>query len=190
MSFAIRILTSADWPQVERLFGPRGACGGCWCMHWRVEKGGKSWDAFKGAPAKGALSHLIAAGRVHAVLAFDHDEPVGWCCVGPREDFPRLERSRVLQRARGSGVWAVTCFFLDRRARHRGLGTRLLGEATALAFARGAGEVEGYPVRVKDGGELPAPFLWTGTPAMFARVGFARAAAADGAREIFVKGAA
>ncbi len=28
-------LTGENWPDLEALFGPRGAVGGCWCMYWR-----------------------------------------------------------------------------------------------------------------------------------------------------------
>ena len=29
-------LTAERWGDHERLFGERGACGGCWCMWWRL----------------------------------------------------------------------------------------------------------------------------------------------------------
>jgi hypothetical protein len=51
----IRTITPDDWPAIERLFGANGACGGCWCMWWRVEKGGRTWDGTKGEPARKAL---------------------------------------------------------------------------------------------------------------------------------------
>ena len=31
-------LTVALWSDLEELFGPRGACGGCWCMFWRLKR--------------------------------------------------------------------------------------------------------------------------------------------------------
>ena len=86
-----RELTTGDWPVVVSLFGRQGACGGCWCMWWRVARGGKLWDDTKGAKARLQSKRLIESGRMHAVLAFDGEEPVGWCTFGPREDFPRLE---------------------------------------------------------------------------------------------------
>ncbi len=45
-------LTPELWPALERLFGAHGACGGCWCMWWRVERGGKTWKDIQGAKAK------------------------------------------------------------------------------------------------------------------------------------------
>jgi hypothetical protein len=31
-------LTPERWADFERLFGPRGAYGGCWCMYWRITR--------------------------------------------------------------------------------------------------------------------------------------------------------
>ena len=31
-----KALTIDSWNDFERLFGERGACGGCWCMYWRL----------------------------------------------------------------------------------------------------------------------------------------------------------
>jgi hypothetical protein len=46
--------TPKYWPQLETLFGSKGACGGCWCMSWRLtradfdaNKGDKNRTAFK-----------------------------------------------------------------------------------------------------------------------------------------------
>ena len=47
-------LTPERWPDLERLFGVRGACGGCWCMWWRLpratyneQKGEGNREAFR-----------------------------------------------------------------------------------------------------------------------------------------------
>jgi hypothetical protein len=31
-------VTPERWPDLETLFGPRGATGGCWCMYWRLPR--------------------------------------------------------------------------------------------------------------------------------------------------------
>ena len=85
-------LTPALWPALERLFGANGACGGCWCMWWRRERG-EPWADVKGALARRRMRALVLAGKAHGVLAFDGAEPVGWCAYGPRRDFARLDRS-------------------------------------------------------------------------------------------------
>ena len=189
-SCTIRPLASGDWPVIERLFGANGACGGCWCMWWRADKGGKSWHAAKGETNRQRFKALVEGGAVRGMIAFAGDEPVGWCNFGPRPDFPRLDRSRVLQRAAAGPVWSIACFFVKAGWRGRGVAQALLERASAECFARGAAEVEGYPKAVaadRGSGKAPAAFVWTGLPAMFAKAGFARARRAPGLRPIYVR---
>ena len=103
----LRPLRPEDGAIVATLFGANGACGGCWCMHWRVPHGGRHWQAVKGAPNRARFLALVAAGRVRAVLAFAGDVPVGWCCIGPVEDFPRAASPGA--RARGVGGTCGVC---------------------------------------------------------------------------------
>jgi GNAT superfamily N-acetyltransferase len=169
----VRPLAPDDWPIVLRLFGDKGACGGCWCMLWRLEGGGRPWEEVKGAKNRGALRRLIEQGRVHAVVAFAGGEPVGWCSFGPRSSFPRVGRSRVLRRASPEGAWSIVCFFIPAPWRGQGVATLLLQAATERTFALGACEVEGYPVKPKDSPErVPAAFASTGVPALFREAGY------------------
>lgn len=166
-------LTPAHWPLLEGLFGAKGACGGCWCMAWRVARGGKLWAQTKGDPARRRFRQLVGAGTAHGILALDGDTPVGWCTFGPRAHFPRLERVRAYARPDASEVWSIPCFFVARGYRGRGLAHRLLAAAVAACARRGARIVEGYPVTAtQDGKHLPAAFSWTGPLPVFLAAGF------------------
>lgn len=96
MNLVTKELTADLWPQVEALFGEKGACGGCWCQAWRIRKGEK-WGDVKGDVARERLRSGVRDGSVQAVLAFDGDRPVGWCTFGPRRSFPRLDRAPSLR---------------------------------------------------------------------------------------------
>ena len=88
-------LTPARWPDLETLFGPRGACAGCWCMWWRLTPATFKRD--KGAPNRESFRALVAAAATPpGLLAYAGAAPVGWCALAPREDYPRLKRSRTL----------------------------------------------------------------------------------------------
>src|SRR5437588_5223369 len=94
--FRFAPLTTGRWPDLERLFGPRGACAGCWCMWWRIPRA--QFDRQKGAENREALRRLVESGAELGLIAYAGGEPAGWCAVAPRETFPQLERSRILKR--------------------------------------------------------------------------------------------
>jgi GNAT superfamily N-acetyltransferase len=179
-SVAFRELTPDDWPLVRQLFGSRGACGGCWCMHWRREKGGQAWEKVKGEPNRRAFKKLVESGRANGILALDREKPIGWCSFGPRVDFPRLERTKAYRYPEGSrladqhpNVWSINCFYLHRDYRRQGLITPMI-QATIEAIRKRRGRlVEAYPVTLTgDGNKLPAAFSYTGPEIVFQRLGF------------------
>ena len=83
-------VTVDRWADLEALFGERGACSGCWCMWWRLSR--PKYEAQKGAGNRRALRRIVQSGEVPGILAYDGARPVGWCSLGPRSAFPRLER--------------------------------------------------------------------------------------------------
>lgn len=132
------------WSDLERLFGPRGACGGCWCMWWRLDRA--AFEGGKGEPNRERLRALVVGGVEPGLLAYLDGEPIAWCAVAPRSDLSRLDRSRLFKPVDDVAVWSVTCFFVAVPFRRRGVSVGLLRAAAAFALARGAPAVEGYPV--------------------------------------------
>ena len=103
-------LTPERWADLERLFGEQGACGGCWCMWWRLKC--SDFMRQRGELNRNALKKIVDSGGVPGILAYVDGEAVGWCAVAPREAYPALERSRVLKRVDDKPVWSVVCFFV------------------------------------------------------------------------------
>lgn len=162
-------VTPKRWRDLEKLFGERGACGGCWCMCWRLKR--SQFEKQKGAGNKNVLKKMVAAGEVPGLLAYAGREPVGWCSVAPRKAFPVLENSRILKRVDDQLVWSASCFFVARPYRRQGLSVKLLRAAIAYAKKKGARMVEGYPVEPKKS-PMPDVFAWTGLAGTFRRAGF------------------
>lgn len=169
---SVRSLEPGLWPDLERLFGENGACGGCWCMWWRVPRGGRLWMETKGPKAKKMFRRLVSNGKARGALAYDGDTPVGWCAVGPRAEFPRTERTKAYRRDDLDGVWSVNCFFVARTHRGRGVARALLDAAVKEAKRGGARIVEGYPVPVREAQQIPAVFAYTGPLPIFEEAGF------------------
>lgn len=165
-------LTPDRLPDLEALFGPRGACAGCWCMFWKQTR--PEYEAGKGARNREAMRRQVREGVVPGILAYDAEGPVGWCAVEPRGAFTRLSRSRTLAPVDDAPAWSVPCFFVARRARGTGLTSALLAAAADHARRSGARILEGYPVEPR--GPTADAWLYTGVAATFRKAGFAEVA--------------
>ncbi len=162
-------LTAERWADLEELFGPRGACGGCWCMSWRLAR--REFERGKGDGNRRAFRAIVRSGAEPGVLAYRGGEPVGWCAVAPREHYPALGRSRILAPVDERPVWSISCLFVARAARRAGVSVRLIRAAVEHAAAHGAAVVEAYPVEPYET-NMPAAFAWTGTVSAFRKAGF------------------
>ena len=162
-------LTAERWLDFERLFGPRGACGGCWCMWWRLPH--SEYERSKGAGNKRAMKAIVRSGEVPGIIAYDGAEPVAWCAIGPRERFGRLDRSRILKRVDDEQVWSVVCFFIAKSHRKRGISLAILEAAVDYAARCGAVTVVGYPVDPVRGATADL-FAYTGLASVFEKAGF------------------
>jgi GNAT superfamily N-acetyltransferase len=165
----IRPVTPNRWPDVEKLFGPRGACAGCWCMYWRLAH--SQYKQQQGLKNKRAFRKIVESGATPGLLAYTNGQPVGWCAVAPRDAFPRLENSRTLARIDDQPVWSVVCFFIAPGFRHRGVSLALLRGAVEYARKRGAKIIEGYPIAAKTN-RMADAFAWTGLESVFRKAGF------------------
>ena len=174
-------LTPERWDDLEKLFGQRGACGGCWCMYWRLLAA--KFECGKGQSNKRALKKIVTSGGVPGLLAYRSSEAIGWCSLGPREDYPRLERSRILKRVDDEPVWSVTCLFIAKPYRRQGVSVELLQAAVAYATRQDAGILEGYPFEPKSE-DLPGAFVWTGLVSAYRQAGFVEVARRSSTRPI------
>ena len=161
-------LTQERWSDFRTLFGERGACGGCWCMFWRLKRA--EFEHGKGSGNKKAMKAIVDSGEVPGILAFYEAKPVGWCSVAPREKFSALERSRILKRIDDLHVWSITCFFIEKHHREKGMSIQLLKAAVEYVKRRGGKILEAYPVEPKKE-RVPAAFVWTGLASAFIKAG-------------------
>ncbi|HMO65436.1 MAG TPA: GNAT family N-acetyltransferase [Verrucomicrobiota bacterium] len=177
--FTIVPVTADRWPELKKLFG---ACGGCWCLYWRLAP--KDWQAGKSGGNRAALRRLVGRPVASGLLACAGDEPAGWIALAPRSEYPRLARSRFLAPVDDASVWSVTCFFIARAYRGRGLMRTLLEAGADPARRHGARWLEGYPVET-GGMRTAGVFLYTGVAGAFRAAGFTEVARRPPMRPIF-----
>lgn len=143
--------TPERWQTLAELFerpGPRGGTpftAGCWCQYWHLR--GRAYEEGWGDAHRARLEEQVHNGDAPGLLAYLDGEAVGWCRLGPRECFERLEQSAALARVDAEDVWSLVCFAVHVSARQRGVAGALLEAAVSHATARGAAFLEAYPVR-------------------------------------------
>src|SRR5512138_3256567 len=183
---AFRPLTPGRWPDLVALFGPSGACAGCWCTWWRLTT--REFRAGVGEANRRRQERYVKAGNLAGLLAYAGSEPVGWIAIEPRERYGRLARSRTLAPVDDRPVWSITCFFVARPHRRKGLTRTLIEAAVRYARSRGGRIVEAYPVEV--GRRVADALVYRGAASTLRALGFEEVARRSRTRPILRKGSA
>ncbi|MEM7776909.1 MAG: GNAT family N-acetyltransferase [Pseudomonadota bacterium] len=171
----IHPLTPERWDDLVQLFGPeRGAYGGCWCMYWRHDGTQRAFHEGDRAERKRQFEEIVRTdARPPGLIAYADALPVGWVAVGPRDAFPRFNKtkaSRLEDGAPHDGIWSVNCFYIDRTVRGRGLMADLLDAAVQFARDHGAVAVDAAPLDVTR--KLIAGEGYVGVASVFRAAGF------------------
>jgi GNAT superfamily N-acetyltransferase len=168
----------AEWEDVARVFGTRGDPAGCWCQWFRLTSA-----EFKLAPVdelRERMRDQVARRPSPGVLAYLGDEPVGWCAVAPRSEYPLLTSSRIANSAdsgdpvaaSAAGIWAVTCFVVRVGFRKRGVAGALVRAATDFALEHGAQRIDAFPIDPAARASMSASELYHGTVSLFESAGY------------------
>jgi len=165
MKLTILPLTPDLWPALEDLFGERGACGGCWCMYWRI---GRAYRRNSPKANKAAFKRIVEEGPPPGLIAFEGDLAIGWCQLTPREALPWLDRSWQMKPTDDVPVWSISCFYIRKGYRRRGVTSALISAALKAAKAAGAATLEAYPLDAT----LSPSSTGTGYVSTFERAGF------------------
>jgi len=178
MVYTIRELNLGTFPDFESLAVKQG---GCWCMFYQRSKPvgrGMSMSELARINRKDKEA-LVRNGRSHAILVYEGEIPVGWCQYGTDEELPRIDSGRGYKKvgkpAGSKKLWRITCFFVDRNFRGKGVAKIALKAALQSIRSQGGGIVEAYPVVSKKMAAVPE-WRWFGTPSMFRRERFTKVA--------------
>lgn len=165
MNLTIHPLTPKLWPAFVDLFGESGPCARCWCMYWRI---GAAYRQRPRAENKASFQAIVQRGPAPGLLAFAGDLAVGWCQLTPRDDLPWLDRTWRLARTDDLPVWSLSCFYVRKGYRQRGVTAALIAAAVDAARRAGAPAVEAYPLDA----DLSPSASGTGYVSTFLRAGF------------------
>ncbi len=176
MAPEIAPLTPDQWDAFAELFGVQGACYGCWCTYFRLAP--KDRQKNDRNANKAWMKQRIKAGPPPGILAFEEGQAIGWLQVGPRADIPQFNSARRVSAplddapADDTSVWAMSCFFVAKAARRRGLSGHLINGGLDFARQNGARVVEACPM---DRSKSPLS-LFVGSSHVFEQAGFQQVA--------------
>ena len=165
MKLIIRPLTPDLFPALVELFGTQGPVSRCWCMYWRM---GDSYRKRPPKKNKAEFQALVKHGPPPGLVAFEGELAVGWCQLTPRAALPWLDRAWRLKRVDDLPVWSLSCFYIRKGYRKKGVTTALIKAAITAAKEAGAPALEAYPLD----GDLSPSSTSTGYASTFARLGF------------------
>ena len=168
-AFVIEALSPATWPDFAALVEKhKGVWGGCWCMAFHPD--GKERSRARREKKEGH----VRDGTAHAALVYEGAMCLGWCQFGSPQELPRIKHLRVYnEEVAALPDWRITCFFVDREHRGRGVARAALAGALFEIAKLGGGVVESYPQDVADH-VVSASFLHNSRLSMFERQGFQR----------------
>ncbi len=170
MSYSIRPLDGTTWDAFAELVERNnGIFGGCWCIGYHPEAGQRERSY------REVKEDRVRTGRAHAALVFDEEGIAqGWCQYGSPEELSGIKHRREYDKdAPPLPDWRITCFYVDKRHRGRGVARAALEGALDLIARAGGGLVEAIP-EVTVGRDAPGRFLFSATVELFEQYGFTR----------------
>jgi GNAT superfamily N-acetyltransferase len=164
----VRALGPETWDAFAALVERHnGVFGGCWCTWFQTMPSEKTYTAERNRELK---ERLVREGRAHAALVFDGEAAVAWCEYGSCAELPNIyHRKQYDAETDRYPDYRITCLFVDKRYRRRGLTGLALAGALELIARAGGGVVEGYP---HDPEGRRVAVLYNGTRSLFERAGF------------------
>jgi hypothetical protein len=168
--YTVKPLGPGTWDDFARLAGRHnGVWNGCWCTWFHTMAAEKERDAQANRSLK---ERLVNEGRAHAALVFDGDLAVAWCEYGTPQELPNIYHRKEYEASLDRlPDYRLTCFFVDRKYRRKGVCAVALDGALDLIAQAGGGLVEAYPHDIQ-GQKTSASFLYNGTRTLFERAGF------------------
>jgi GNAT superfamily N-acetyltransferase len=170
--YTIAPLSPETWSAFDALVQRHnGIFGGCWCIWFHPD----GPERGQGAEANRALKKAyVEQGKAHAALVMDGDEAIAWAEYGTPVELPTLHHRKEYDATKTADPdYRITCVFVDKRHRRRGVTELAITGALDLIAQAGGGRVESYPHDLTNQTKkMSSSFLYNGTRRLYERLGF------------------
>ncbi len=170
MTFTIRSLSAETWDAFAELVERNnGIYGGCWCISYHPECGQRHLNY------RDVKQERVSTGRAHAALVVDSNGLAqGWCQFGNPDELSNIKHKRAYDKDPPPVPdWRITCIFVDKGHRGRGIARLALDGALHEIARAGGGLVEAIS-EVTVGRAAQGRFLFSATVELLDEFGFQR----------------
>ena len=172
--YTIKPLGPKTWNDFAALIKRQGNASwgapGCWCLWFHPRDAEREPDGDNGPARK---ERLVKKGQAHAALVFDGAVAVGWCQYGSPEELPGIHHRKDYDKGLVKlPDYRLTCIFVDKTHRKKGVAAAALRGALDLIAKAGGGVVEGYPHDIPEGKKMSAAFVYNLTRRHYEKAGF------------------
>jgi GNAT superfamily N-acetyltransferase len=172
--YTIKPLGPETWDDFAALIKRQGNASwgapGCWCLWFHPDDAARDPGGDNGPARK---ERLVKQGLAHAALVFDGDLAIGWCQYGTPEELPGIHHRKDYEKNLVKlPNYRLTCIFVDKACRKKGVATAAMRGALDLIAKAGGGVVEGYPHDIPEGKKMSAAFVYNLTREAYEKAGF------------------
>ena len=171
----------ATWDDLATIFEAVKRHGSpCYCQRLKIRD--RDWNAIGAEERAHQLRVQTGCGErdegsTSGLVAYVGNEPVGWCAIEPRFEYPQLRTNRIVWAQRDENkddrdAWALTCIIIRRGYRRTGLTYPMVIAAVTHAKASGARAIEAYPMVTTPDTEIMWGELHVGPLGPFIAAGF------------------
>ena len=170
--YRIEPLTVQTWDAFAGLAERHnGVWGGCWCTYFHLYP--DPVDERRALGNREFKRQLVMAGRAHAALVMDGDTAVAWAEYGTVDELRNIQHRKEWERGLEQRPdFRITCLFVDRSYRRKGMASVAVRGALQLISAAGGGLVEASPHDLPPGKKTSSSFLYNATRTMYEELGF------------------
>jgi GNAT superfamily N-acetyltransferase len=187
MNFHIKELNRSTWNDLTVLFEQNRLTSQCYCLSHRVpaqdlviEEEAKAVMKEWVCPAPklgvvrnsnsddGARSNVDRQRKVHGLLLYDDESPVGWISIDPLSFLAGHDAHVDAQ----DGEWTIHCVYLLPAYRHKAHSQQLIRAALELARSNGAAVVSAFPCPAESETGQPESLMFGGRMNSYAELGF------------------
>lgn len=112
----------------------------CYCQCY-LEDAGEQWILRSGETNRNAAIQRIEAGTMSGFIAFEEDQPVGWCHAGLKKNI------KAFAEEPDGNTAVIICFIIAPAHRRKGISKLLLNHILEAFKADGIQTIEAYPAK-------------------------------------------